>query len=190
MNTEVKFHIVFLCCLPLVFSCTKKSERANEEEEYMMSHYAEKTDRPSPPANTHTKIGNSKVGLYYSQPSVKGRKIWDELVPYDRIWRTGANEATVLKTTDTILIEGDTVKAGKYALFTIPSESSWVVMINKKYDVWGAYDYDEKYDVMRFEVVPVLVPEFVEKMTFNIDSTGLVEFAWENLRFNFQVEDI
>ncbi len=190
MNPKIKFHFLILCVLPLSFSCSKKSDKAANEEEYMMSRYAQKKERPSPPAKTKIKIGDNYLGLYYSQPSVSGRKIWDDLVPYDDVWRTGANEASVFKTTTKVVIEGDTIEPGKYALFTIPSESSWTVILNDKYDVWGAYDYDKQFDVARFEVIPVLVPEMLEKMTFEIDSTGLVEFAWENLRFNFQVSMI
>ena len=189
MFSNSKTQLAFLFCAVLFSSCSNKTV-SQSEEQYMSSRYAEKAERPSPPANTISKIGNAEVSLNYSQPSVRGREIWDELVPYDKIWRTGANEATIFKTTSTVIIEGDTVLSGKYSVFTVPSENSWTVMINKKFDVWGAYDYDEKFDAARFDVVPVIVPEFEEKMIFTIDSTGLVEFAWENLRFNFQVKTL
>jgi hypothetical protein len=189
MIINTKQSLLFIFCLPFIYSCTDSS-RAKTEETYMMNKYAEKAERPSPPTETEGAFGQTSITLYYSQPSVKGREIWDGLVPYDKIWRTGANEATIIKTTNTIIIEGDTINTGKYSFFTIPSENTWTVMINKKSDLWGAYDYDEKYDVARFEVVPVLVPEIVEKMTFTIDSKGIVEFAWANLRFNFQISEI
>lgn len=181
-----KLYIALLCCLTLLYACNKKT-KSHDEEEYMNQHHLEKAGRPSPPTNTISIIGNTKLAIYYSQPSVRGRDIWGGLVPYDKIWRTGANEATVFKITGDVLIEGDTIKAGKYALFTIPSENSWKVLLNEKYDSWGAYDYDEKYDVANFQVIPILVSEFEEKMKFTTDSTGLVEFAWEKLRFNFKV---
>jgi len=173
-----------------IFCACEQGSRSATEEAYMMNKYAEKAERPSPPTETQATFGQTSITMFYSQPSVKGRVIWDGLVPYDKIWRIGANEATIIKTSNTIIIEGDTINAGKYSFFTIPSENTWTVMINKKSDLWGAYDYDEKYDVARFQVVPVLVPEIVEKMTFTIDSMGIVEFAWANLRFNFQISEI
>ena len=141
MIIYTKRSLLFFFSLPFICSCGD-STRAKTEEAYMMNKYAEKAERPSPPTETKKTIGNTTLTFYYSQPSVKGREIWDKLVPYDRIWRTGANEATGLQTTNTIAIEGQTIKAGKYSIFTIPSENTWMVMINKKHDLWGAYDYD------------------------------------------------
>lgn len=143
--------------------------------------------RPSPPARTISSFGDTEVFITYSQPAVKDRTIWGDLVPYKEIWRTGANEATVLSATNDILINGDTLSAGNYALYTIPTENKWTVILNTKYEVWGAYDYDRKLDVLRFEVEPTLVDESKERMTFEIDASGTVQFAWEKLRFDFLV---
>ena len=143
--------------------------------------------RPSPPARTITSLGDADVFITYSQPAVKERQIWGDLVPYDRIWRTGANEATVLSNTGDILVNGDTLLAGNYALYTIPSKDKWTIILNTKYEVWGAYDYDQSLDVLRFEVEPTTDNPKTERMTFLIDDTGVVTFAWDQLKFDFLV---
>lgn len=143
--------------------------------------------RPSPPARAITTMGDTDVFITYSQPAVKGRTIWGDLVPNDRIWRTGANEATVLSATGDILVNGDTLLAGNYALYTIPTSDKWTVILNTKYEVWGAYDYDQSLDVLRFEVEPSRDNEISERMTFNIDETGVVVFRWDRLKFDFLV---
>lgn len=143
--------------------------------------------RPSPPARSIISLGDTEVFITYSQPAKKERNLWGELVPYDKVWRTGANEATVLSTTGDILVNGDTLLAGNYALYTIPAKNRWTVILNTKYEVWGAYDYDQSLDVLRFEVEPSTTDESMERMTFDIDDAGTVQFAWDKLRFDFLV---
>ncbi|PIB37471.1 hypothetical protein BFP72_08280 [Reichenbachiella sp. 5M10] len=150
----------------------------------------EASNRPSPPARASRQVGGAEVFITYSQPSVKGRVIWGDLVKYDKIWRTGANEATVFTTDADIQIAGQTIKTGNYALYTIPSEGQWEIILNTKYDVWGAYDYDKTLDVLRFSVVPTRVGNLQEKMLFDISKEGVVSFSWEYLRFTFPVENI
>ncbi|UXX78482.1 DUF2911 domain-containing protein [Reichenbachiella carrageenanivorans] len=146
--------------------------------------------RPSPPARSLTTIDRTDIFVTYSQPAVKERKIWGGLVPYHKVWRTGANEATVLSATGDILVNGDTLLAGNYALYTIPAEDKWTVILNTKYEVWGAYDYDQSLDVLRFDVVPTIVPDISERLTFEVDETGIVYFAWDRLRFDFKVQPL
>ncbi|UXP31626.1 DUF2911 domain-containing protein [Reichenbachiella agarivorans] len=159
------------------------SEDSSDFEEYRENA----SNRPSPPARTSQVINSAKVYITYSQPGVKDREIWGDLVKYDKIWRTGANEATVFSTDQIITIEGQTINPGNYALYTIPSENEWEVILNKKYDVWGAYDYDESLDVLRFKVYPTKREELQERMNFNIAPNGLVTFSWEYLQFQFQL---
>jgi len=146
--------------------------------------------RPSPPARTSQKLGNTVVFITYCQPAVKGRKIWGGLVEFNKIWRTGANETTVLSTSTDILVSGDTLLAGNYALYTIPSENSWIVILNKQYDTWGAYNYRESDDVLRFIIETKRTADFTERMRFDIDSLGVVNFAWENLEFDFYLTSL
>src|SRR5687767_4572105 len=101
-------------------------------------------NRPSPAATATGKIGAANVSVNYSSPSVKGRTIWGDLVPYGKVWRAGANEATVFQTDRDITIEGKKLPAGKYSFFTIPTENEWTLIFNKQPEQWGAYKYDDK----------------------------------------------
>lgn len=140
----------------------------------------DKANRPSPPAEVKGKIGSTDIMIAYSSPAVKGRKIWGELVPYGKVWRTGANEATVFETSADIMINGSKLPAGKYGLFTIPGEKSWTVIFNSVSQQWGAYQYDATKDVLRVEATPEM-GEFQERMTFSIEENKIV-LAWEKLR--------
>jgi len=147
---------------------------------------AKKDERPSPPMIAENTIGNLTVTIKYNSPGVKGRTIWGELVPYNKVWRTGANEATTFEVSRDSKIEGNGLFAGKYALFTIPGETEWTVIINQVSDQWGAYKYDESKDVFRFKVKPQR-GEFKERLEFNVSEKGRVTMAWENIVIGFDI---
>ena len=88
-------------------------------------------------------IGLTDVTITYSRPGVKGRVIWGELVPYDKVWRTGANKATTISLSDDVTINGQSIAAGTYSLHTIPGKDQWTVIFNKVANQWGSYSYDE-----------------------------------------------
>lgn len=148
----------------------------------------DKSSRPSPPAKVSEKVGNTTITIDYSQPSVKGRKIWGGLVPYSEVWRTGANEATTFETTADIKVEGEALKAGKYALFTIPEADEWTFIFNSVPDQWGSFRYDKSKDVLRIKVKPKMVDQPTEKMTFDISGDGSVSLKWEKLVVGFKVD--
>ncbi len=148
----------------------------------------EKKERVSPPAKVSATVAGSTITVNYGQPSVKGRKIWGELVPYNKVWRTGANEATTFETTKDVKVEGVLLPAGKYALFTIPGESEWTFIFNKKADQWGAYSYDEKQDQLRIKVKPVKTTALNEQLTFYIESNKVL-FRWEYLEAGFKISE-
>ncbi len=172
----------------LVMACGPRT--AKEEAEYMLSKYKDKMDRPSPPAMVESTIGNAHVSLDYSQPSVRERTIWGKLVKYDEIWRTGANEANVFETSADVRVGNDTIPAGKYSLFTIPTQGDWTVILNKIHNQWGVYDYNKRMDQARIQVTPYKDDKLVEKMTFNISDQGKVKFSWEYLRFDFSITSL
>ena len=120
----------------------------------------------SPPATMEAKIGDATITIDYSQPSAKGREIYGELVPYDKVWRTGANKATSFKTNMDITINGKTLKAGEYALYTIPGEKEWTIIFNTDVGAWGAYKYKEEKDVLRVTATPEKT-KMTETMTFS-----------------------
>lgn len=99
-------------------------------------------------------IGLTDVTLVYSRPGVKTRTIWGELVPYDKPWRTGANEATTFTVTDEIQVEGKKLPAGTYSFFTIPGKDEWTVVFSKQKELWGAYEYKPEEDALRVTVKP------------------------------------
>lgn len=144
----------------------------------------DKSQRPSPPAQAKGTIQNAEVTIDYSTPSVKGRTIWGDLVPYGKVWRTGANEATTIETFADIMIQGQKLPAGKYALFTIPGKTEWVWIFNSVWDQWGAFKYDQNKDVLRVKAVPQGNPVYNELMRFEIRD-DMVYLYWENLQVSF-----
>lgn len=149
----------------------------------------DKSDRLSPLRVAEGEIGGVHISITYSSPAVKDRTIWGDLEPYGQVWRTGANEATVISFEQPLLIEGQPVAAGKYALFTIPrKDAPWTVILNKVWDQWGAYNYDEAEDVLRVESMPIELEETVENLRFGIDGTaGKIVFSWEKVMLGINV---
>lgn len=147
--------------------------------------------QPSPGATVRTVIGTTDVVVEYHRPGVKGRKIWGELVPYGEVWRLGANNATRIRFSTPVKVEGHDVPAGTYALFAVPGPDRWTLILNKQAEQWGAYFYKKEEDLVRFDVKPQTGP-FTEWMVFSITPAGmgkgLVEMAWESLRVPFTVE--
>lgn len=142
-------------------------------------------DRVSKNGHTEGEIDGVGVVLEYGRPNVKGREVWGGLVPYDEVWRTGANEATTIAFSHEVTVEGETLPAGKYSLFTIPSEGDWTVIFNKVANQWGHFRYDAGEDALRVTVTPAEA-EFVEELEFIIDDTSVV-LRWENLAVAFDV---
>jgi hypothetical protein len=141
----------------------------------------------SPQATATGKIGAANVKIVYSQPSARGRQIMGGLVPYGEVWRTGANEATTIEFDKPVKIEGKDLAAGKYALFTIPGENEWTIIINKDIKQWGAFKYKQEEDVLRVPVKPTKTSAPVE--TFNI-AVGKddIQLKWENTAVAFKVK--
>lgn len=125
-----------------------------------------------------------KITLTYSRPNVKGRKIFGALEPYDKVWRTGANSATIIKFTDAVQIEGKDVAAGEYGLFTIPNKNEWTVILSKTSKQWGAYTYSEADDILRIKVKPMKMKAKVETFTMQFanvfPTTAQLHIMWEN----------
>jgi hypothetical protein len=146
----------------------------------------DKMTRPSPPVYVEVTINGKTVSIHFSSPAVKGRTIWGGLVPYGKVWRTGANEATVFETSGDLTIQGKTLPAGKYGFFTIPGENEWTIIFNSEWDQWGAYKYDESKDVLRITAKPEKSAAFNERLKVDI-SDHIVTLLWENLQVGFLV---
>lgn len=143
--------------------------------------------RVSPAAKAEATINGAKVVISYSQPAVKSRKIWNGLVPFNKVWRTGANEATTFEVSKDVKIQGKKLAKGKYALFTIPGEKEWTIIFNSQAKQWGAYDYDSSKDVLRVKAQPQMTNQNQERMTFAITGNN-VKFSWEKLALTFKVK--
>ena len=123
-----------------------------------------KTPQPSPTQTIKQDFGISSIELIYSRPGIKGRKIFGDLVPWGKVWRTGANSATRIKFSDDVTIGGQTLKAGEYAIYTVPNEKEWEIIINKGSENWGT-DYKQEDDILRVKASPVKLESPIETFT-------------------------
>jgi len=149
----------------------------------------DKSKRPSPPATVTQKIGETTISINYSQPSVKGRTIGVDLEPMqDKVWRAGANEATVFEVDKDVLVEGKTLPKGKYGFFILVSGKAWNLIFNKTWDKWGT-QYNEADDVFRVPVKSNKAAEPAEQLTYKISSDGVVTLLWGNTETSFAVQE-
>jgi hypothetical protein len=150
-----------------------------------------KLPRVSPKATLTQTVGLTDVTITYCRPGVKGRTIWGDLVPYDKVWRTGANEATTIQVSQDVKINGQALPAGTYSLHTIPGKTQWTVIFNKTAEQWGSYEYDQTKDALRVQVTPQSGPN-QELLAFSFpdvqNDKATVELAWEKVRVPFTIE--
>ena len=147
--------------------------------------------RPSPNAKVSQTIGVTEVSIQYSRPGIKGRTIWGDLVPYNEVWRTGANENTTITFSTPVKVGGKELPAGTYGLQTIPTTGDWTVIFSKDAELWGAFNYKPENDALRIQVKPEPA-EFEERMGFEFedvtDNSAKVVLRWEKIAVPFTVE--
>ncbi len=132
------------------------------------------------PAETATgKINGATITINYGSPSVKGRTIWGELVPYGKVWRAGANDATTFETDKEITVEGKKLPAGKYSFFVIPEKESATIIFNKEWKQWGAYKVNDKEEQLRVKVTPKKSASLTEKLVYKVNKDNIT-LSWEN----------
>jgi len=146
----------------------------------------DKSQRPSPPTQAQCSFSDGKtITVDYSSPRMKGRKIFGDLVPNGEVWRTGANEATTLVTNTDLTVEGKTVPAGNYTIFTVPNPDKWTLIINKKTGEWGIpYKY-ESDELARVDMKVSKTSAPVENFTIAFDQSGkacTMNLSWENTK--------
>jgi len=151
----------------------------------------DKSKRPSPPASAQCKFADGKtITVDYSSPRAKARKIFGGVVPFDKEWRSGANEATTFVTTADLAIGGTPVPAGKYTLYTIPGEKSWKLIINKQTGQWGT-EYNEAQDLLRASMNVSAVPA-TENFTISFHEMGKgchLYLDWETTRAAVEISE-
>jgi hypothetical protein len=151
----------------------------------------DKSKRPSPHDKTEVTLKGKEITIEYGRPYLKGRKVGQELAPYGKVWRTGADEATALTTEIDLNIGGAKVPAGKYTLYTLPSEGTWKLIINKQTGQWGT-KYDESQDLARVDMKKSALPQSVEQFTISFnkkdESTADLNMDWGNTRVSVEIK--
>ena len=183
------FTILFVAC---------KQEK-KETEPILELSKPETTSEPpkkalSPHTSTMGMIGDAHIHIDYSSPGVRDRIIFGGLLANDQVWQAGAHNATWMETNKDLIISGKVLPAGKYGFFTIPSKDEWTVIFNSNWDQHGKDEYDEKDDVLRFEIKPKNSNEVTEHLEYKVDKIndkeGSISLAWEKVfvSFNFKVK--
>ena len=159
----------------------------------VMSFAQIKTPQPSPNASFKQAFGLGEISVNYSRPQVKGRVIFGDLVPFDKLWRTGANASTKVTFTDDVTIEGSKLPAGEYALYTIPGKAEWTIIFHKNTTLWGLGDpgdYKEENDALRIKVKPQM-NSAVENLTISVSditsNTCKMNLEWEKTKVSFGI---
>ncbi|HTS44433.1 MAG TPA: DUF2911 domain-containing protein [Puia sp.] len=151
-----------------------------------------KTPAPSPPQYVKQDFGLSSIELSYSRPSVKGRQIFGDLVPYGKVWRTGANAATTITFGDDVKIDGKKIPAGKYGLLTIPGQEEWTIIFSKQLDVTNPADYKQDQDVLRVTAkageLPFSVETFIILFNSMTSNTCDMELIWDKTDVTVPIE--
>jgi hypothetical protein len=203
-NWILKMGLYFICCLLFINSSIALAQQNKEtvQNKKLMQisdkHIApwNKDVRVSPKASIVQTIGTTDVTVLYSSPGVKGRKIWGGLVPFDKVWRAGANEATKFSFSSDVWIEGKKLPAGSYGFFVIPGEKVWTIIFNKVADQWGAFEYNESQDALRINITPQqanyhewLNYSFSD-MSVNIHgkNSAIVNLNWEKIKLPFKID--
>lgn len=148
-----------------------------------------------PPASSTTTLtqglGIKDITLIYQRPNAKNRKIFGDLVPFNEVWRTGANNIPAITFQEDVNIEGNIVPAGTYGLFSIPSTDEWTIILSKNVKQWGAYQYNQDEDFLRFKVKPQTLSNHVETFTISFDkvtpSSTEMSFTWEKTKVSFNI---
>ena len=177
----------FVALSALTAGCANNSQDAIKEKR--KEEMTNKENRVSPPSTATNTIGENTITVTYSAPGVKGRAIWGSLVPYNEIWRTGANEATTISFTQDVTIMGQPLSKDIYSLFTIPTDSVWTVIFNYNETQWGAFKYDQSEDALRVQATPVMVNDVTENLTFTVMpdpaiNGGVIRMNWEKLQLD------
>jgi tetratricopeptide (TPR) repeat protein len=147
--------------------------------------------KASPRASISQTVGLTEIGITYDRPAVNGREIWGKLVPYDSVWRAGANENTVIAFSSPVKIGGTEVPAGRYGLHMIPTAGQWTVILSKQASAWGSFSYDPKEDVLRVQVTPTPA-EFRERLAYTFEDpdagSTVATLRWEKLAVPLAIE--
>lgn len=146
----------------------------------------------SPHETTMGMIGSAHIHIDYSSPGVRGRTIFGALIPYGKLWRAGANNATWIESNKDLIINNQTLPAGKYGLFIIPNKDIWTIIINKNWNQHGTDKYKPEEDVLRIMVTPSGLDELQEHLEYQVkktgEQTGVISLAWERTKVELPIK--
>jgi hypothetical protein len=149
------------------------------------------TPQPSPLYTESGVIGLAEVTITYSRPSLNGRTAFGDLVPYNDLWRAGANASTKISFSDDVVVSGNEIKAGQYAIYVIPTTKEWTIILNSNVTLWGTAGYSDKEDVARFTVPTTKTASKVETFTMAFSdftlNTSKLNISWENTKVSFTI---
>ncbi len=193
-------HSLVVCLgILLLASCNNQKNHQDHDHHGHHEHHdhsgsSQGQQSKSPRETAMANIGSTHVHMDYSAPSVRGRQIFGGLVAFGDVWVTGAHSATSISVSDNVEVSGNLLPKGKYALFTIPSQDEWTVIINKNWEQHLADDYDEKDDLFRIKVKPTQLDAPVEKLQFTVEEQesgqGTISFAWDNISFSLPIKAV
>lgn len=187
-NLNTSFLALVLGLTIALVGCGERSSEAESGPEELTG--TENGEEIASPLRTAKgQINNKEVRVQYGSPSIRNRIIWGDLVPYDEVWRTGANEATFVEFSQDVTVEGKPLKAGKYSLFTIPKEDGpWTVIFNEQWDLkHGHFQYNQEHDVLRVEAIPKWETNSRESLHIAVEQPGIV-IKWEKVSLPISVE--
>jgi tetratricopeptide (TPR) repeat protein len=157
--------------------------------------YAQNKDYPypslSPKGTINQAVGNTTIEIEYERPSARKREVFGNLVPWNKVWRTGAGHCTKISFDNNVILGGQNIDAGKYSLFTIPDKKEWIVIINRDTTLYGSYNYDLKKDVARFVSIPKTTNRFYETLNFDVEiipNNAEIFISWANTQISFEVK--
>ena len=193
-------HLLGLSLIFLVSCGSNKSAEDNETSESSIAieeqHDAHDDQHPpstskSPRTSSMAIVGSNHIHIDYSSPSARGRQIFGGLVAYNEVWVTGAHHATSITFSNDVEVDGVKIAKDKYALFTIPGEEEWTIIINKNWDQHLADNYDSADDIVRVQVKPVKLKESIESLTFDVveldENRAAVSISWDDISVSFEV---
>ena len=180
--------------LIFLFLITLSCSTSNNKNEGHANHAI--SDKNQNSLSPHTvamaMVGGAHIHIDYSSPSVRNRIIFGGLLAYDEIWQSGAHNATWIETDYDLLDNGNKLKKGRYGFFTIPSRGDWTVIFNKNWEQHGKDEYDQKDDVLRFKVKPIILNDIVESLKYDVDeideNNGLISLSWEKSKISIPFE--
>lgn len=191
---------IYVIILTVIFTaCSSSGEKKTETHSSDVDHSAhmaennEQSKSKSPKQMAMANVGDNHIHIEYSSPSVRGRQIFGGLVAYGEVWVTGAHKATNINFQKDVMINETPIPAGKYGFFTIPGKESWTIILSQDWDMHLADDYNPENDVLRFDVVPVMLEKPVESLTYEVietdDSSGKIKMSWADVSISFGVKN-